>query len=177
MSSGPAPVPRSKRHTIGVPTAFPRQGSLVDRLQHLISIGGPIGFIPWVPATWASLCTALLCQALRPHGEAIAVATVACFLAGIQTAGVSERLLGIGDPRNVVIDEIAGQALVFVLIPAANWWLMLAGFAAFRLFDVVKPWPVSAVERLPRGWGIMTDDLVAGLYAALALLLIRRWLV
>lgn len=129
-----------------------------------------------MPATWASLFTAIACRLAAAHTVAIAIGCALVTAAGIRTAGVSERLLGIGDPRNVVVDEVAGQALVFALVPAATWWLALAGFVLFRIFDIAKPWPARRVERWPGGWGIMADDLIAGLYAALALALTRRWL-
>lgn len=176
MASPSPPRPRSERHTLLVPTGFPAAATPFEKLQHLVSIGGPIGFIPWVPATWASLVTAAVCYAAAAHRPAVVVGTALAFVIGVRTAGVSERLLGLSDPRNVVIDEIAGQALVFALVPALTLWLAAAGFVLFRVFDVLKPPPARNVEALPAGWGIMADDLVAGLFAALGLWILRRWL-
>lgn len=74
------------------------------------------------------------------------------------------------DPQEVIIDEVAGQALVFFLIPQPFTMVnLLVGFVAFRIFDVWKPWLVGRAEKLPRGWGIMADDLVAGVFAFLTL--------
>lgn len=162
------------RYSIAVATAFPRRGSRLEKLQHLIAIAGPIGFIPWVPATFASLATALACRAWPPRPAAVLVVTALVFVLGGVCATTSERLLEIRDPRNVVIDEVAGQLLTFLFAAPAGWFAALAGFGLFRLFDVAKPFPARAAEGLPGGWGIMSDDLVAGLYAAAALWLLLR---
>lgn len=168
--------PRAKAYTLEVDTAFPRDASAWEKCQHLVSIAGPIGWIPWVPATFASAAVALLCWLWPPSGMVVIALTVALFFLGSATATTSERVTGASDPRNVVIDEVAGQLLAFVAVAPVNWKLAVAGFALFRVFDVVKPPPARQAERLPGGWGIMTDDIVAGGYAALALWLVRGWL-
>lgn len=168
---------RTPRHTIQVATGFPHSARFDEKLQHLVSIGGPIGFIPWVPATWASLATALVWFAVGRHTTALAVgvATLALFVLGGVTATTSERLLQSEDPRNVVIDEIAGQTLTFLWVAPVDWRLALAGFVFFRIFDVVKPFPARRLEHLYSGWGIMADDIMAGLYGAAALFLLHHW--
>jgi len=170
---------RSPRHTLTVATTFPA-GSARERFEHLLSLGGPIGFIPWVPATFASLATALLCGALGRRGHlshlGVGLTAAALFLVGVRTAGTSERLLQSEDPRNVVIDELAGQTLTFIGALALNWWTALAGFVLFRIFDVWKPFPARRLERLHGGLGIMADDIVAGLYAAAVLAVFAGWL-
>ena len=96
-------------------------------------------------------------------------------LAGIWAASRAERLLGREDPSVVVIDEVAGQLIAFIFIPlevSLKWWMILAGFLLFRLFDIWKPYPVRRLEALPSGLGIMADDVLAGLYAAGALTLL-----
>jgi phosphatidylglycerophosphatase A len=76
------------------------------------------------------------------------------------------------DPREVVADEFAGQALVFSVLlwtPVERKWIAIitiVGFVSFRLFDIIKPWPMRKLEKLPKGWGILADDLLAGIYAA-----------
>jgi len=80
------------------------------------------------------------------------------------------------DPREVVVDEVAGQALTFLVVPflfapeVLTWHAVVAGFLAFRAVDTTKPWPCRRLEHLPAGFGILADDLMAGLYAALILL-------
>ena len=95
--------------------------------------------------------------------------------------------LGKTDPHEVVMDEVAGQALTYlgaaVVLPAhvtgAQVALMtVVGFAFFRVFDIVKPWPIRKLEALPAGWGVLADDLAAGVFAGVLLLLfVKRWVI
>ena len=77
------------------------------------------------------------------------------------------------DPQHVVVDEAAGMCLTMIGQPVTAISL-LAGFVLFRLFDILKPFPIRRIERLPKGWGIVADDLAAGIYASVALLIVRR---
>jgi len=95
-------------------------------------------------------------------------------LIGIPAATIVARESVRKDPQNVIIDEVAGQWLTLAAA-APDWRHALAGLALFRLFDITKPWPARRLERLPAGWGIMLDDLAAGLYAAIVLLILRHW--
>ena len=70
------------------------------------------------------------------------------------------------DPSKVVIDEVAGQLAALMLLSPVDWWSLLAAFLLFRLFDIVKPLGIRRLESIPNGWGIMLDDLAAGLLAA-----------
>jgi phosphatidylglycerophosphatase A len=112
---------------------------------------------------------------------------------GVWSASRAAEYAGIKDPQHVVIDEVAGQHLTLLLplIPIGlpnlsahmdfsmyaiyfalsllNWKYLLLGFILFRVFDIWKPWPVRQLERLPGGWGIMADDWMAGIYAAILL--------
>jgi len=99
------------------------------------------------------------------------VAAVAIALVGVPICGRGAQLLGLEDPGPVVWDEIAAFPIVFFLIPV-TWTTASLGFLLFRLFDVWKPWPAYRLEHLPGGWGIMADDLAAGLYARMCLGLI-----
>jgi phosphatidylglycerophosphatase A len=114
-------------------------------------------------------------------------------LVGVWSAGKAAAYAGVRDPQYVVIDEVAGQhiTLILPLIPIAvpdlaahmdfstyaifsalsmlNWKYLLAGFILFRLFDIWKPYPILNLEKLPRGWGVMADDWLAGVYAAILL--------
>jgi len=109
----------------------------------------------------------------RNAGLVIAVALAA--VVGMWTAGVEARRRGVHDPGAVVIDEVAGQWLALVVAwlllrpatPTGLAVLVAAGFVLFRLLDVVKPWPIRKLERLPGGLGIVADDLAAGLLAGL----------
>src|SRR6201987_2193416 len=80
----------------------------------------------------------------------------------------------VSDPQRVVIDEVSGQHMAYLLALAPlNWKYLLLGFILFRVFDIWKPFPARQAESLPGGWGIMADDWVAGIYAAIGLWLAR----
>ncbi len=101
-----------------------------------------------------------------------AIATLALALLGVWAGGVAARLLGGKDPGPVVIDEAAGLFVTLLGIPVGASTLA-AAFVLFRVMDVLKPPPAARAERLPGGWGIVTDDLIAGLYANAALQILR----
>jgi len=122
------------------------------------------------PGTWGSAATVLLWAALAhslPVGlrtpAAIALAVLVSLI-GIPAATQVARSSGIKDPQFVVIDEVAGQLVALIAVPLA-WKTFLAGFILFRVFDIVKPPPVRQLEALPEGFGIVLDDVAAGLYA------------
>jgi len=102
----------------------------------------------------------------------LASLALAIFMVGVWSAGCAEKFFGRVDPRHVVIDEVAGQMLTFLARPDASWKWLLAGFVLFRIFDVVKPFPARRLERLAGGWGIMMDDVAAGAYSMVALLIL-----
>ncbi len=130
------------------------------------------GFFPVAPGTFASLIAVLVYKLLLSGLPLPAQAGILLFvsLAGVWAAGKTARLLGRKDPRPIVVDEVCGQWLSLIAVPA-GWGFMAAGFFLFRVFDVFKPFPIRRLESLPDGWGIMADDLLAGVYAA-ALILI-----
>jgi phosphatidylglycerophosphatase A len=96
---------------------------------------------------------------------------------GVWAAGEAERALGAKDPGAIVVDEVAGMTLSVLALPPTPG-LLLAGFLLFRLFDVLKPFPANVAQRLPGGLGVMIDDVIAGLYALVLLVVARRvgWL-
>ena len=100
--------------------------------------------------------------------------TIALSLVGIWAASRAERLMGRKDPSQVVIDEVAGQLVTFLFVPAMYLHPLgiLIGFILFRAFDIIKPYPIRQVEGLHGGLGIVGDDIVAGLYAGATLALI-----
>ena len=134
------------------------------------------GLLPLGPGTWGSLAALPLAWLLVTHGgaPALAAATVAVLLVGWWAAATYVRRTAIDDPREVVIDEVAGQWLTLLAVPP-DPLLYLAGFAAFRLFDIWKPWPVGWADRtIGGGLGVMLDDVLAGLYAMAVVALAMR---
>ncbi len=112
-----------------------------------------------------------------PVAAQLWIAVAICVLAtaiGIPAATIVARESGKKDPGHVVIDEVAGQALTLAVAPFA-WKYLILSFILFRVFDILKPPPVRMLERLPDGTGIVVDDLGAGVYAAIVVLLVRHW--
>jgi phosphatidylglycerophosphatase A len=133
------------------------------------------------PGSWGSAAAALLWLAA---GKAIApgplawltlAAALAALAIGIPAATRVEQESGREDPGHVVIDEVAGQWIALIH-SRVNLSHLLAGFLFFRLFDIVKPWPARQLEGLPAGWGIMLDDVAAGVYALLLMQALQHWI-
>ena len=157
----------------------PRRWSLLDHLAISLGTGMGIGFAPKAPGTFGSLLGPPLVIAVQQLELSLPVLVllIAVFIAlGVPVCARASQALGKHDPGQVVYDEIAAFWLVFLphLLTgtAITWQLAVAGFLLFRVFDILKPWPVSRLERLPGGVGIMADDLAAGLMAAACLLIV-----
>lgn len=134
------------------------------------------GLLPRVPGTWGSLAALPFAAAIAWLGGPwlLTAAAVAIFLIGIWASDLYARRLGREDPGSVVVDEVAGQWLTLAPVALAFEYY-LPGFLLFRLFDILKPWPVSWADRkLKGGFGIMADDVLAAIYAA-AVLWALKW--
>ena len=176
----------------GAPSTKPRAArSAKDYLALAIATCG-VGYLPLAPGTWGSVvgvAAYLLIQAYAvklvnyvfaadsfgrflPLPIIVAVELVLIsliILFGIWAASRTEQLSGKKDPGKVVIDEVAGQMIALLpLVPGADpgWISILIAFVLFRIFDIVKPYPARRLERLESGLGVMSDDIVAGAYAA-----------
>ncbi|MEP7274616.1 MAG: phosphatidylglycerophosphatase A, partial [Acidobacteriota bacterium] len=143
-----------------------------------------LGFIPVAPGTFGSLLGVAICYALietlkfEPHLllNAIIAVSVAVALIGTWASNRAERILVRKDASQIVIDEVCGQLIAYVFVAPAlqrvtgDWRIALAvGFVLFRLFDIFKPWPIRRLESLGSGVGVMADDVLAGIYAAVVL--------
>ncbi len=134
------------------------------------------------PGTWGSVAAVLLWAAYawlaHPSPLTLLIALLAgialTLVFGIPAATIVERESGGHDPQFVVIDEVAGQWITLLFTPA-DWRHGLIALALFRLFDITKPFPVRRLERLPSGWGIVFDDVAAGLYALGIASILRIW--
>lgn len=149
-----------------------------ERIKRVIVTGLGTGYLPGAPGTWGSVAVCLVCLATiwGSAGRAVCVTGTMIALAALCTAACvalgrfTEQAFGRKDPSQCTIDEWAGQAVALIALPlgAATGERLLAvgaGLAAFRFFDILKPPPVRQLERLPRGWGVAADDLMAGLLA------------
>jgi phosphatidylglycerophosphatase A len=140
---------------------------------------GGVGYFPIAPGTAGSLVGVAvavgLAQLPLPRLASIAILgimAVGFFALGVWAAGEAEVFLGRTDPGQVVVDEVVGQMITVLLVPHATWKWWIGGFLLFRAFDIVKPFPARQAERIPHGWGIMLDDVVAGVYGLAVLAVI-----
>jgi phosphatidylglycerophosphatase A len=151
-----------------------------------------VGYLPLAPGTWGSLLAVGFYLLLRTSfswrvgvnqglysptflvAQILIIAVVTAL--GVWAASRTERVLQIKDPGKVVVDELAGQLIALVAVPLAvesrPSLMVITAFLLFRFFDIVKPYPARRLESLHGGLGIMSDDLVAGFYAALIVVII-----
>jgi len=170
--------------------------SATDYLALTIATCG-VGYLPLAPGTWGSLVGLGVYLAVRGaamkvffdlgaspnfnllqvyYGVIVFELVVALGLAWVGTwaASRTEKLSGRKDPGKVVVDEVAGQFIALIPVPfmvTPAWWAMILAFILFRFFDIVKPYPARKLESLPGGLGIMADDLIAGVYAGICVML------
>jgi phosphatidylglycerophosphatase A len=149
---------------------------------------GGIGFIPFIPATWGSLFGAIIFAFAQENSrsvwlsflsEAQASAIVrvvslilltGLFFIGIRCADRIEKISETKDAKFIVIDELLGITIMYLLLPKnLSLKMIAAGFITFRVFDILKPYPIKELENLPGGLGIVADDVLAGVYAAVCL--------
>ena len=142
-------------------------------LAGLIATWFFLGFVPKSPGTAGSLGALAIAWALHAWGGMSATGFGVLALIGIAPAiwasGVTARARGLKDPQIVVVDEVVGQWLTLAGAARFNWKTWLLSFLLFRLFDIFKPPPVRQLEHLPGGEGIVLDDVMAGVYAALVM--------
>jgi phosphatidylglycerophosphatase A len=146
--------------------------------HQLIATGCGVGFFPYGPGTMGALFAIVVWYLLSllvsmPSLIGITLALVVLFtFLGAWSATVSERYWG-EDPSRVVIDEVVGQWIVLLAIPANfQLWHVVVALALFRFFDIVKPLGVRKMENFKGGWGIMADDILAGVYGFIVLQLL-----
>jgi phosphatidylglycerophosphatase A len=178
--------------------------TLADYVALAIATCG-VGYLPLAPGTWGSLVGIGVYALVRGvsmklffevaaersfnllhvyYGVVVLelVAIAAITLAGVWAASRTEKLSGRKDPGKVVIDEVSGQFIALLPVPfmvGTAWWAAILAFVFFRFFDIVKPYPARKLESLHGGLGIMADDVVAGVYAAIvvAVAVVISWFV
>ena len=131
------------------------------------------GLAPFAPGTAGSLAALAIAIALHEYAGLawwhFALLSAAAFLPALWAADVTAKTVKLKDPQIVVIDEVLGQWIALCGARVFNWKSYIAAFALFRLFDIWKPPPARQLEALPGGLGIVADDAMAGVYAALVL--------
>ena len=138
------------------------------------------GYVPKAPGTAGAAVGVLLVYLLHHFADFTTLHLMGFVLLGLAPAvWATDRLIDAmqtKDPQCVVVDEVLGQMLAFLTVKLDQPASYLLAFVLFRIFDIWKPFPVNLLEKLPRGIGVMADDLMAGLYAALVIYLLRNFL-
>jgi phosphatidylglycerophosphatase A len=138
------------------------------KLAFILATWFGLGFSPIAPGTVGTIAALPLYFALRGFGPlAVLGAAAVLTLAGVWAAGIVAEHTGKHDPQIVVVDEVAGVLVALAFAPHSFAGVALA-VVLFRVFDMTKPFPARAAERLPGGWGIVIDDIVAGVWAAVS---------
>jgi len=162
-------------------------------MKRLLTSCFGLGRLPVAPGTWGSLPPTIifgLMSQMQAPAVIISIVMAAITIAGsiicVRFTPAAIAATGESDPREVVADELAGQAVTFLVSPLVAisavssrdiWVAAVLGFFLFRLFDIAKPWPIRKLEKLPKGWGVLADDLLAGVFAAIVLqIIIRLWI-
>lgn len=153
-----------------------KQMTWTQRCIVFCGVGFGSGLAPKAPGTFGSAFALLFIPAWLALGFFNSVLIIVLMsLLGIYLCGRTAELMGVHDDGRIVWDEFAGQSISFlplVYLGQMNWLWVLVGFALFRLFDVWKPWPIRVVDRrIHGGFGIMLDDIIAGIWAALCILI------
>ena len=156
----------------GTETGMPR----TQRLAEIIATFGYIGKAPFAPGTFGSIAAVIPCLIMGLLPVAVAgILLVGALAAAAWSADVTARQWGADDPGAIVVDEVVGM-MVSLLGHPLSWPVVLGGLALFRLFDILKPFPVGWLDkRLKGGVGIVADDVAAGIMASAVLWLVR-WL-
>ena len=143
------------------------QSSITDSVIVFFATGGLIGYAPIAPGTFGSLAALPLCLWLATLNLPVAlVLTAVLILVAVWTAHRASGVIGQHDAKEIVIDEICGMAVTLIGVPP-DLSAMIWGFILFRVFDIVKPFPIRWVDKhVPGGWGIVMDDVLAGLVAS-----------
>ncbi len=151
--------------------SFPRPSfRLLANPIHFLSLGFGSGLFPVAPGTAGTLAAIPVYLLLAQLDLSIyLVVTLLIFGLGIYLCGETSRALGVEDHPAIVWDEIAGFCITMIAVPPKLEWV-IAGFLLFRVFDILKPWPIRVLDRsIKGGMGIMLDDVFAGIFAALIL--------
>lgn len=146
-------------------------------LSRLILSFGGLGELPIAPGTWGTAGAAAVAAALFHWAPTVranwqltcGIWVVAAFALTVLLTPDIEAEDGRKDPQVVVMDEVAGYWATLILVPEPTLAHLAAAFFVFRFLDVWKPWPASALEKLPAGWGVAADDVMAGFYGAVAM--------
>lgn len=142
-----------------------------QKLVKLIASSLGIGYIPWFPGTWTSLVVVALFWFWNPQGNAWLIFTLVSIIVAMMVAQSAEKYFHNKDDKKITVDEVAGMAIALSFVPHDIWLIILA-FIIFRILDISKIFPLRKIEKQPGAWGLVGDDIVAGIYTHLVMYLI-----
>ena len=154
------------------------QRPLSTKLALLVGTVGGTGHLPVAPGTWGSAAALLLVFpfAGASYGWALGAGILLVLIFGPALARVAMRVRNKSDPQDFVLDEACGIWIAAFRPERPMWSVILIAFVLFRILDMTKPWPINRIERIPRGWGVLYDDVAAGTVALLIGLIIEKTL-
>jgi phosphatidylglycerophosphatase A len=153
----------------------PSRQFMLKHPAHVIAFGAGAGLAPQAPGTWGTLSAfpIYFVAYLGGGSNAVLITSVLFFGLGVWAAGVTGKAMGVADHGSIVIDEIAAFLLVLAFVPPTFAWMTVA-FVLFRVFDIVKPWPIRLADRtIKGGFGVMFDDFIAALFTLAGLWFLR----
>jgi phosphatidylglycerophosphatase A len=150
---------------------------IIDKIAIFIATGFYSGYFPLAPGTMGTIVAIPFYFIISLFNSIIyySIIILVLFIIGTIASSKAIKIYRQEDPSPVVLDEIVGFLVALFLIEI-TWWRLLAAFFIFRFFDITKPFPVGAVERIGKGFGIMADDLIAGIYTNLIMHLAIKFL-
>lgn len=150
--------------------------ALFASVANFFALGFGLGLAPKAPGTFGTLLGLPLLMVMPAQLGSYLLVVLVLFAFGVWCCDVCTRYLGVHDHGAIVWDEVVGYLITMVALPV-SWPWMLAGFVVFRFFDIIKPWPISWLDRrVHGGLGIMVDDVLAGVFAAITLQLVYRFM-
>ena len=147
------------------------------RISEWIASCFKVGYLPLAPGTWGSIFAILLWWVfLKDLSTFIFCIIIVClFFTGIVVSNTIIKHNQDNDPSYVIIDELVGQWIALLIIPDGYYNILII-FVLFRFFDIIKPWPIRYFEQLPKGLGVMSDDVVAGLFTFILIQIINIYI-
>ena len=136
-----------------------------------------VGYLPLAPGTWGSIFAILVWWVLLKDLDLLifGIVIILFFFIGIIVSNIIIDQNGGNDPSHIIIDELVGQWLALWMLPDGSFYIIIV-FILFRFFDIIKPWPIRFMEQLPKGLGVMCDDLAAGLITLILTQIINFYL-
>ena len=136
-----------------------------------------VGYLPLAPGTWGSIFAILVWWVLLKDLDLLifGIVIILFFFIGIIVSNIIIDQNGDNDPSHIIIDELVGQWLALWILPDGYFYIIVV-FILFRFFDIIKPWPIRFMEQLPKGLGVMCDDLTAGLITLILIQIINFYL-